>query len=601
MGKGKKRKFVVKSKKKDKIRILFYGDSPTCATGFGTVARNILMGLYNTGRYEIDILGINYWGEPHEFPFRIWPTGINNEKDPYGRQKVLGMIPKMDFDVLFFMQDSFILEFVPKLIQMLKAEGKDFVSLCYFPVDATIKPEWLNNVMVVDVPITYTKFAFNECIKVNPSIKDKLQIIPHGIDLNTFFPVKKERVNKFREAFFSFQADKFIYMNLNRNQQRKDIPRTIMAFKEVRKADPDTILYLHCAVKDVGHELDKVVQSFGFTLSDVVFPQNFGPNQGFPIETVSMIYNAVDVVVSTTLGEGFGFCLGPDVNVYTDSGIKIMKELTVEDKVLSSDGSYNEIEAIMSRNYRGKVYKILTWLSNIPILSSPEHGFLVYNNGNFEWKRAETLKIGDCLLFPRKCDFSVEELDVLDFIREHLNIRQLSLLDYNEYECKIQSPFKTKEKSIPRKIKVTEEFSKLLGLYLAEGSLGPKMDAVTFSFNKKESDAIEFVKSAMGNIFGLEDSYVIPDKRENYKGISIRFYSSVVAQFFYSLCGKGARTKKISGVILGFSPECLIKFIEGVYIGDGNSIHLRRWLEFFIEYGYEVKINFVKDLSRKNG
>ena len=216
-------------------------------------------------------------------------------------------ICNLSFDVLFFMQDSFILEFVPKLIQMLKAEGKDFVSLCYFPVDATIKPEWLNNVMVVDVPITYTKFAFNECIKVNPSIKDKLQIIPHGVDLNTFFPVKKERVNKFREAFFSFQADKFIYMNLNRNQQRKDIPRTIMAFKEVRKADPDTILYLHCAVKDVGHELDKVVQSFGFTLSDVVFPQNFGPNQGFPIETVNMIYNAVDVVVSTTLGEGFGF------------------------------------------------------------------------------------------------------------------------------------------------------------------------------------------------------------------------------------------------------------------------------------------------------
>ena len=75
-----------------KIRILAYCDSPTCATGFGTVSRNIFEGLYNTGRYEIDVLGINFWGDPHNFPYRIWPTGTNAEKDPYGRKKICNMI-----------------------------------------------------------------------------------------------------------------------------------------------------------------------------------------------------------------------------------------------------------------------------------------------------------------------------------------------------------------------------------------------------------------------------------------------------------------------------------------------------------------------------
>jgi len=64
---------------KDKIKILFYGDAPPCATGFATVARNVLMGLHNTGRYDIKILGINYWGDPHEFPFPIWPTGTSKK------------------------------------------------------------------------------------------------------------------------------------------------------------------------------------------------------------------------------------------------------------------------------------------------------------------------------------------------------------------------------------------------------------------------------------------------------------------------------------------------------------------------------------------
>ena len=50
-----------------KIKVLAYCDSPTCATGFGTVSRNIFEGLQNTGRYQVDVLGINYWGDPHTF------------------------------------------------------------------------------------------------------------------------------------------------------------------------------------------------------------------------------------------------------------------------------------------------------------------------------------------------------------------------------------------------------------------------------------------------------------------------------------------------------------------------------------------------------
>ena len=293
---------------KDKVRILFYGDAPPCATGFATVSRNVLMGLHNTGRYDIKILGINYWGDPHEFPFPIWPTGTNQQKDPYGRQKVVDMIPNMEFDVLFFLQDSFILTFLPQLMEKLKSSGRKFVSLAYFPIDGIPKKEWVECMDAVDMPVTYTQFGYDECVKKAPKIGDRLKVVPHGVNPNDFFPLPEDEVIKpFRMQYFGPHAEKYIYMNLNRNQQRKDIPRTILAYRDVQELDPDTLLYLHMAVRDQGWNLDEVVKHMGLDMtSDIIFPQNFGPNKGFPLQTLNAIYNATDCVISTALGEGWG-------------------------------------------------------------------------------------------------------------------------------------------------------------------------------------------------------------------------------------------------------------------------------------------------------
>jgi len=89
---------------KRKTKVIFYGDSPTCATGFGQVSRNILPALRDSGRYDVDVLGINYWGDPHDYPFRIWPMAINGQRDPYGRQRLQQHLldPRLQYDLLFF-------------------------------------------------------------------------------------------------------------------------------------------------------------------------------------------------------------------------------------------------------------------------------------------------------------------------------------------------------------------------------------------------------------------------------------------------------------------------------------------------------------------
>ena len=292
-----------------KIRVAFYGDSPTCATGFGQVSRNILPALQASGRYEVDILGINYWGDPHEYPFRIWPMAINPSKDPYGRQRMQQHLldPRFNFDILFFLQDTFILEFLPNLVASLKNAGKNFKSVFYYPIDGVPKENWVRAANAVDYPVTYTQFGYDQSVKLVPEMEGRLQVVPHGVNPRVFRPVSLEEARAFRNQFFSGLADKFIFLNVNRNQQRKDIPATIKAFKEFKRQRPDSVLYLHMAAVDQGWNLPEVIKSFELDMSrDVILPQRFTPSAGFPLEVLNLVYNACDAVISTTVGEGWG-------------------------------------------------------------------------------------------------------------------------------------------------------------------------------------------------------------------------------------------------------------------------------------------------------
>ena len=289
-----------------KTKVLFYGDSSSCITGFSTVSRNILTGLYNTGKYEIESLSINYWGDKHSLPWWQHIVGLNNQKDPYGREKVFSMIQQMDFDILFFLQDTFILNFLPDLHTALRNKGKDFRSICYYPIDGTPKEQWIKNIDACDYTVAYSEFGKLESMKALPGMKPPL-VIPHGANTTDFYPISKDEIASFRKQFFASQSDKFIFTNVGRNQQRKDIPRTIAAFKEFKKIVPESLLYIHAAKKDQGWDLVEVVKSYGLSVSsDVIFPENFGPNQGYPIQILNMIYNASDCILSTNLGEGFG-------------------------------------------------------------------------------------------------------------------------------------------------------------------------------------------------------------------------------------------------------------------------------------------------------
>jgi glycosyltransferase involved in cell wall biosynthesis len=295
---------------KKKIRLLYYGDSPSVATGFGKVSSNILPRLWETGDYEIMCFGVNYWGIPHNYPFQIYPMLPNPQNDPYGRDKVMNVIPNLDFDVGFFLQDSFIMTFLPELIKKTAANGKKFRTLSYFPIDGVPWKEWIEAMSSTDMSVTYTEWGKKECIKAFPGIESKLQVVPHGISLKEFRPHPPERRAQLRQMLFGPHADKFIVINVNRNQQRKDLPSSLMAFREFKKECPNSVMYFHCAEQDVGWNMPRVATHLGLKPGEeVLFPKEFNVNIGFPVEWVNDLYNCADACISSAVGEGWGLSI----------------------------------------------------------------------------------------------------------------------------------------------------------------------------------------------------------------------------------------------------------------------------------------------------
>ena len=331
-------------KKNDKIKILAWGDSPACATGFGTVMRNIFGYLGKTGDYEIDIIGINDrggWKDSEKYPnqkiYPALPSGSNGY-DYHGLQRFIGSIFGRDpevrpsWDLIFTLNDPFVLDrrvhsgngtmemlVKAQLAYILQEDAeKWFKIVSYWPVDGEVKPNWVKDTMALpDVPVMYTHYGMDEMIRANnhlfenkiSDIEERSSVIYHGYDHEHFFPITDKDAKEFRKEFFQGKVsdETFLISVIGRNQVRKDIPRALKVFAEFKKRRPDSVLYINAKVDDVWGDLKQYAAVFGLDVeNDVLFPASFSPNSGLKLETLNKIYNTSDVILSTNIGEGFG-------------------------------------------------------------------------------------------------------------------------------------------------------------------------------------------------------------------------------------------------------------------------------------------------------
>ena len=307
----------------NKIKVLAWGDY-ACGTGFGTVMKNIMGELHKTNKYESDVVGVNYDGGPYDtkkWPGKLWPaiSALRTQGpygDVFGRQVFLDLLGRGDYDLVFIVQDTFIVQpIVQHITELQNNNPGSFSTIYYYPFDCAPNPDWVTQcVASFDYPVAYTEYAKNESRKVVGAFADSQRVIYHGTDTRDFFALDADKKLQARRAVFPEQLqDKFIIMNANRNQGRKDVSRSFMVLKELRDRGVDNAyLYMHMQETDFGGSLLSMARSIGVEFErDFTFPnpQQFSAHSGFPIEMLNQIYNASDCYLTTTHGEGWGLTI----------------------------------------------------------------------------------------------------------------------------------------------------------------------------------------------------------------------------------------------------------------------------------------------------
>lgn len=312
------------------IKLLYHGDSPAVATGFGNVSR-LMLGALKKKHPEIDItvLGINDRGgykDPEKYPYKIYPAIWDDYRDLFGLKRLLSILAKEDpevkedFDVVLFNWDFYLLNEIKigraRLIDLLRQVLPHTTVrkiIQHSPVDhELIKPEWGESLMSFDellVPSYFGKRAYENFDK---DMGRRTKVIYHGFESDVFYPMAKDKKEKLRAEFG--MKDKFVVGFVGRNSWRKDFYRIVSIFAEFKKKHPEAFLYLHTKPVEMefeGLHIFELCEQFGLKLQrDYLVPAgDFNENIGVPRQDMNNIYNFMDVQLWGTVGEGFGMPL----------------------------------------------------------------------------------------------------------------------------------------------------------------------------------------------------------------------------------------------------------------------------------------------------
>ena len=290
-----------------KYKVLWMSDLVT-PTGFSNVAHSIIKYLPKD-KFEITGLGINYFGNPHNYGFNIFPCIAGpRSNDVYGFDKLPAVLEVVSPDLIFILNDSWITNNYLKVIKSYynRIEKSIPKIVVYLPVDAEDhEKEWYDDFDIVSQAVAYTQFGKDVIKKAAPDIDTK--VIYHGVDTEVFKKTSSNRDEARMSLFNGLKSleNVFIFLNANRNQGRKRLDITLRAFKLFAEGKDDVRLYMHCGAEDLHIKVPNFAYKLGIDEKVILTSLTKGVQQ-VSVEKLNAIYNACDVGINSGVGEGWG-------------------------------------------------------------------------------------------------------------------------------------------------------------------------------------------------------------------------------------------------------------------------------------------------------
>ena len=290
--------------------VLWSSNSPYAATGYGQQTAQVTERLQAAG-HKIAIAR-NYGLEGHVTEWRgmkHYPRGFDlysNDVVPAHLMAWAAENPGLE-PLLVTLFDTWV----------FKGQQWDLVPqiASWVPIDHTPAPPdvvaWCKRENVT--PIAMSKFG-----------KDMLEredvesvYIPHAIDTSVFKPTEKftagDRKMTGRE-FMEIGNDRFVVGINSANKggrqghNRKAFAEMFLAFGMWSRKRTDAVLYIHTESKGAmgGISLPDLAAACGIPDERIVFVDQYAYRMGIPTEVLAAIYSGMDVLLQTSLGEGFG-------------------------------------------------------------------------------------------------------------------------------------------------------------------------------------------------------------------------------------------------------------------------------------------------------
>lgn len=276
-------------------------------TGYARVSQSIFSRLAH--RYAITQLATRYEGGSHDLPWELIRATDNG--DPYGLQRLGEVVRGVDPDLIFCVYDLPMLMAYIRHLDELNHRAK---VVFYVPVESgPINPRIVAELGKVDRVVAYTEFgrtALLDAAKLVPTAL-RVDVLPHGVDLDVFRPLAPDRATARRlgRAKVGLADDPwreaFIVLNANRNMQRKRIDLTLCGFASFALERPNAYLYLHMGMIERGWHIEALAKRYG-VLDRIIMTTDSPSHPDVSQEYLNAVYNACDVGITTTSGEGWG-------------------------------------------------------------------------------------------------------------------------------------------------------------------------------------------------------------------------------------------------------------------------------------------------------
>lgn len=304
-------------------KVLWLSDGG-CTTGFGRVTHSIGERLVDDYGHDVSVLAVNYRGDPYpsltkpelrQTQLNLYRPTMFDQSDVYGRSRIVELLGKLEPDVVVMLNDA---QVALQLIFDNRYDTNRFLLqarpiLLYLPVDGTnIPPTWpalLTSVTNVVAMSNFGQAAY-------PGSK----MVWHGIDTKAFYPVSRQRPivlpdgskltskRDCRKAF-GFEPDAFVIGRIDTNSGRKDYAALWHSVVPVMRAHSDVQVHFHCAEFNPGHGVNiPVLMSRAPDIDPkrFFFPGIRDSHVGWGEVEMLALYNAFDLFVTTSRGEGFG-------------------------------------------------------------------------------------------------------------------------------------------------------------------------------------------------------------------------------------------------------------------------------------------------------